>query len=272
MNKITNFLVKGLTNKALKKVKGIVIHYVANPGSKASGNRNYWENRGDGVAAHYIVDLDGTIMHTVPNNMMAYHVGSKTYTQDALNRLSAYPNDCTIGIELTHPGADGKPSQATYNATVKLTAELCKLYGLTEKDVWTHKEVVGWKICHKWFVENPAEWTKFKNLVGQEIKGTVPTTSKPVTVNKPVTSSKPVSKPVDVTPNGVLKFGMKGEAVKQLQVALTKAGFNCGTPDGDFGGKTLDALKRFQSVYCNPADGVYGPATKQKLDEILKKK
>jgi peptidoglycan hydrolase-like protein with peptidoglycan-binding domain len=64
---------------------------------------------------------------------------------------------------------------------------------------------------------------------------------------------------------------MSGAAVKQLQIALNAVHFNCGTPDGSFGPGTLDALKRFQSVYCNPVDGVYGPATKAALQKQLNK-
>jgi hypothetical protein len=38
---------------------------------------------------------------------MAYHVGAKNYTPEALGRLGHYPNNCTVGIELCHPKADG---------------------------------------------------------------------------------------------------------------------------------------------------------------------
>ena len=178
MKIIQNFLKKGLTNKPLKGVKGIVIHYVANPGSSAKANRNYWENLGSGIGAHYIVDLDGTVLHTVPENMMAYHVGSKTYTPEALKRLSSYPNDCTIGIEMTHPDASGKPTTATYKAAVELAASLCKKYKLTEKDLWLHKEVVGWKLCHKYYVEHPDAWKKFKADVANLLNGVKHTVQK----------------------------------------------------------------------------------------------
>jgi peptidoglycan hydrolase-like protein with peptidoglycan-binding domain len=62
---------------------------------------------------------------------------------------------------------------------------------------------------------------------------------------------------------------MTGNAVKQLQVALNAAHFSCGTPDGSYGPKTKDAVKRFQSVYCNPADGIYGSKTAAALNKVL---
>jgi hypothetical protein len=55
---------------------------------------------------------------------------------------------------------------------------LLKKFNLTEKNLWTHKEVVGWKDCHKWFVDNPKEWEKFKALVGTKLRGEEPMLSK----------------------------------------------------------------------------------------------
>ncbi|UYZ12128.1 N-acetylmuramoyl-L-alanine amidase [Brevibacillus sp. WF146] len=159
----------------LKPVKGVVIHWVANPGSTALNNRNFFERRKDGKSgygsAHYIVCLDGSIVQCLPETEMAYHVGSTTYTSAALTRLSRYPNDCTIGIECCHTDWDGRMTAETWRATVKLAAQLLKRYGLTENDLWLHKEVVGWKDCHRWFVNNPADWTRFKREVAEEMKG-----------------------------------------------------------------------------------------------------
>ena len=169
-------LEKGLTNKPLKKVKGVVIHWVANPNTSAMANRNYWEGRGDGVGAHYIIDLDGTVYQCVPDDMMAYQVGSpKGYTKEALARLSSYPNDCVIGIECTHIDDKGKMTDETYKSLVELSAHLLKKYKLTEKDLWLHSEIVGkeYKDCHRWFTTTkPEDWVKFKKEVGSLLKQT----------------------------------------------------------------------------------------------------
>jgi N-acetylmuramoyl-L-alanine amidase len=87
---------------------------------------------------------------------------------------------------------------------------------------------------------------------------------------KPAPKPAP-AKPKYVIPTQTLKYGMKGTAVKQLQIALNAAYFKCGTPDGSFGPATLDALKRFQSVYANPVDGMFGPKTRAALDRIVNK-
>ena len=64
-----------------------------------------------------------------------------------------------------------------------------------------------------------------------------------------------------------LKRGMKGADVKTLQAALIAYGFSCGAAgaDGDFGGGTETALKKFQTKYGLGADGIAGKGTWGKL-------
>ena len=69
----------------------------------------------------------------------------------------------------------------------------------------------------------------------------------------------------------LLKNGSRGGAVKQLQANLNKLGFNCGTADGIFGAKTEAAVKAFQKAYGLAVDGIAGPATLGKIEELLKK-
>ncbi|MHC1750790.1 MAG: N-acetylmuramoyl-L-alanine amidase family protein [Cellulosilyticaceae bacterium] len=150
----------------LKKVKGIVVHYVANPNTSAVANRNFFNNRRDGKSgygsAHYIIDLDGTIVRCIPENEMAYHVGAKQYKT---KRLGDYPNDCTIGIECTHVDWNGKMTTDTYGALLELCSALCNQYELdAQKDLYLHYDITG-KECHKWFLKNPREWQQFKALV-----------------------------------------------------------------------------------------------------------
>ncbi|MEH7032454.1 N-acetylmuramoyl-L-alanine amidase [Priestia megaterium] len=74
-------------------------------------------------------------------------------------------------------------------------------------------------------------------------------------------------------PNGILKQGDSGEAVKQLQRALNAVNFKVGSVDGIYGVQTKDAVRRFQLVYLPyDVDGIYGPQTKNKLAAVLKAK
>jgi N-acetylmuramoyl-L-alanine amidase len=157
----------------LKAVKGIVIHWVANPGSTAQATRNYFENLKDQVpipfkvftakfaSAHYIISQDGEIIRCVPDREVCYHVGSDDYTNEALRRLSSYPNNCTIGVELCHSAWDGKFTAETLESCRLLAASLLSAYGLGKEDIWRHYDITG-KVCPKYFVEHTDEWDAFK--------------------------------------------------------------------------------------------------------------
>jgi N-acetylmuramoyl-L-alanine amidase CwlA len=157
------------------KVKGVVLHWTANPLSSALANRNFFENRKLGKtkfgSAHYIVGLQGEIIQCLPEDEIGYHVGSHVYTAHAIDRLGTYPNNCTLGIECTHIDWNGKMNKSTFDTTVELAVHLLKKYNLTENDLWLHKTVVGWKDCHKFFVDNNNEWQKFKTIVGEKLNG-----------------------------------------------------------------------------------------------------
>lgn len=67
--------------------------------------------------------------------------------------------------------------------------------------------------------------------------------------------------PVAAGYQGVLKKGMKGETVRELQDILTSLGFLQGESDGLFGEKTRDAVTAFQRAHNLHVDGVVGAAT-----------
>lgn len=58
-----------------------------------------------------------------------------------------------------------------------------------------------------------------------------------------------------------LRRNCKGVDVKILQSRLNELKFNCGTVDGEFGSKTLAAVKKFQAAKKLEADGIVGPDT-----------
>lgn len=71
----------------------------------------------------------------------------------------------------------------------------------------------------------------------------------------------------------LLKNGMEGPDVKQLQSALIRLGYDCGRwgADGDFGDATEQALKAFQRDSRLAADGICGPKTCAALEKALAK-
>ena len=249
--------------KKLNKLKGVVIHWYANPKSTAEANRNFFERRKDGKSgygsAHWLLD-DGYEILSVPEDEMAYHVGSNTYTKSALRNLGTYPNNCTIGIELSHPDSTGRPTDTVWRKAVNLAARILKENGLNETNLWTHHQVVGWKDCHRWFTNNGAEWVKFVADVAKVLHG------KAVIIQTPKPMPKEEIELVDL-----LSQGDKGTPVKQLQTDLNKLGYKLEV-DGIFGNATDKALEDFQRKQGLPVDGVFGPNTRASLEKAISTK
>lgn len=141
--------------KPLTEVKDLAIHYVANPGTTARQNRNYFNNPGVEVSAHFLIGLEGEIIQCVP-----------------LGEISSATNDRnidTISIEVCHPKEDGKFNDKTYASLVKLSAWLCQQLGLDETHLIRHYDVTG-KACPLYYVEHPDAWEAYKRDVAAAIK------------------------------------------------------------------------------------------------------
>ena len=154
---------------ALKYVAGIVIHWIGNPNTTAIANRNYFETLKSQneknpsaryASAHFICGLGGEIIQCVPDYEMAYHVGAKVYTELALKKLSSYPNNCTIGIELCHPDWTGQFNAETIESAHELIDYLFGIYDLTADNIYRHFDITE-KECPLYFVKNPAAWAEF---------------------------------------------------------------------------------------------------------------
>lgn len=157
----------------LKSVQGIVIHYVGNAGSTATGNRNYFIENTRGASAHDIVDLNGNIYHIIPYDEAAYHVGASKYVGcgEWFARHFDNPNNCLIGIEMCHPDESAKPTPETRQAAIDLCVDLCKQYNLNPLvDIYLHNDITG-KWCHKYYCDCPDEWWKFRQNVQNKING-----------------------------------------------------------------------------------------------------
>lgn len=68
----------------------------------------------------------------------------------------------------------------------------------------------------------------------------------------------------------VLKKGMTGEDVRELQQKLAKLGYDTGGTDGDYGTKTFIAVAKLQEANkISPVDGEAGPVTMALIDSLL---
>ncbi|MBE9159170.1 peptidoglycan-binding protein [Nodosilinea sp. LEGE 06152] len=97
-----------------------------------------------------------------------------------------------------------------------------------------------------------------------------PPTSTP-SANTPPASTPPASTP-PTTNNGnapalpVLRPGMEGDVVRQLQQRLRAKGFYNGAIDGIFGSQTEASVRRAQAANNLTVDGIVGPATWRALN------
>ena len=133
----------------LRKISGVVVHYVGNPGSSAANNRSFFANLAltheTYASAHFVVGLQ-----------IAY--------------CSNTANDYTVSIEVCHPDDTGKFDDATMESLEALVAWLCETFSLDpDADVIRHYDVTG-KICPKYYVENEDAWLAFREDVSARIE------------------------------------------------------------------------------------------------------
>lgn len=159
---IQDFIVENPYSRSgipLEQVNGIVVHYVANAGSTAEENRNYFENLKDihltKASSHFIIGLDGEIIQCIPLDEISYASNER--------------NSDTISIECCHRKENGKFTKKTYRSLVKLTAWLCATYGLSSSDVIRHYDVTG-KLCPLYFVRHEDAWEEFLSDIQKKLE------------------------------------------------------------------------------------------------------
>lgn len=143
------------TGQPLEEVVNIAVHYVANPGSSAIANRNYFEGPDSDTSSHFIVGLQGEILAVIP-------LDEKSCATNERNRD-------TISVEVCHPDATGEFSLETYESLIRLLAYLCDRFDLTGEDLIRHYDVTG-KMCPRFYVENPDAWEQMKMDVDLALK------------------------------------------------------------------------------------------------------
>lgn len=145
----------GRRGELLEGVTDIVIHYVGNPGTTAAQNRSYYAQPETQVSSHFLVGLEGEVILCVP-------LSEKSSASNERNRD-------TISVEVCHPDADGKFTDASYDRLVELTAWLCETYDLDTDHVIRHYDVTG-KACPLYFVEHEDAWEQFKQDVAAQMR------------------------------------------------------------------------------------------------------
>lgn len=142
-------------------VQYIVMHYTANNGDTARNNCDYYHRVGGlQASAHYFVDEHGA-MQSVREGDTAWHCGARAYWHPECR------NSNSIGIEMcSRKRADGSYyilPETVANAAA-LARDIMQRYGIDTDHVLRHYDVTG-KRCPMPWVDDPAQWTAFKDML-----------------------------------------------------------------------------------------------------------
>lgn len=129
----------------------LIIHYTATDGASSAIS---WfmdtRNNPDHIAAHIVLDLDGTITQLIPFNRRANHAGTSTW--DGVDSM----NNHAIGIELVNPGFVAKQADGTFTRS---TDDGTKVYpaGSADKFLKIDHKHKFWPGSHYWSIYPDAQ-------------------------------------------------------------------------------------------------------------------
>ncbi len=137
--------------------KYIVLHDTEGDG-EAAGVVDYWDGSGAGVASHFVINIDGSIVQCVPLDKIAHHAGFGDaghneqfgITEDGRDDMvGTVPigdwapdygmNAWSIGIEMVHVGGSGDYPQEQLQALDNLIAYIDAYYG-AQSQIIDHKD------------------------------------------------------------------------------------------------------------------------------------
>lgn len=184
-------------------------------------------------------------------------------------------NSGWVQFEMCEDGlTDATYFNQAYKEACEITAYICKMYNIDPHGTVTVNGVkVPTILCHQdsyklgmgsnhvdvynWFNKHGKTMDNVRNDVAALLEGTG---AGSVVTTKPSAGG---------SGHSVLRKGSTGDEVKELQQKLTTLGYSLGSIDGDFGNKTLAAVKKFQSDYSLEVDGVVGNQTWNALDKAI---
>lgn len=223
--------------------KGIMVHSTATPGVMAADWYSRWNKSGLEVAVHAFVD-DTVVCQHLPWNRRAWHCG-------------ASGNNTHISFEMCEPKdwtTNKTYFKKCYLNAVELCAYLCQKYNLKTTAIVSHKEGYSKGIASNH--GDPEHWWKYFGYTMAKFRADVATKMAGGTVTVTITTQR-----------STVKKGSTGSDVTYLQQRLNKMktylnlSYATLTVDGDFGAKTLAAVKLFQKARNLTVDGIVGTNT-----------
>lgn len=170
--------------------KGIVIHNTYNNAS-AINEISYMIGNNNAVSFHYAVD-DTRAVQGIPLNRNAWHCGNR---QGNLNM---------IGIEIARSTSDLKTYLQAQENGAKLCAILCKQFGWTTKDIYTHQNYSGKYCPHRMLDLKHWQDGTFKKLVQKYINNDTNVEQGGADTDMDKIGDRAVAI-ISLTPNGAIK-------------------------------------------------------------------
>ena len=237
------FMTKNRCYRANKRRKptGIQVHSVGCKGTNRDRWRR-WNTSSIEKCANAIIDTNG-IMQTLDWDVRPWLSGKGK---------NGNANDTYVGFEICEPATKNDTAYAAeylYNCVVYLCTELCKEYGIAPENIKCHSELhsMGMASNHSdvthWWGKKGTAWEHYTMY----------------TLRDDV--AKNLGKKIPYDTNVTLKNGNAGTNVYKLQELLNALGYDCGSPDGLFGKKTLEAVKSLQKDHHLFVDGIVGKQT-----------
>ena len=237
---------------------------------------NHWNKYDADKCVHAFIGrvADGSlkIYQTLPWDYRCWGVGS--------GKNGSY-NSTHIQFEICEDGLkDEAYYKEAFDLAIRLSAFLCKEYGIKTENVVGHYE--AWAAGYGSNHGDPKNWQKkfggsmdaFRASVAALTSGN--NSPAEVTISKAEQGTAETQKPAQeaqktaqeesvVYDMKTLRNGSRGTQVMVLQYMLNAKGYSAGKDDGIFGAKTLAAVKAFQKAYGLTVDGIVGKNTWSKL-------
>lgn len=145
-------------------ISAIILHDTG--ASTAESTLTWFQNPQAKVSSHYLVDLDGTVYHLVPDDQKAWHAGrSALHGEEDVNEYS-------LGIEMVDADDHTAYPMAQVSAVVELCTSLCRTYAIPLNRVVGH-EAVALPLGRKGDPGPDWPWYAFLVRVGTQLAGVV---------------------------------------------------------------------------------------------------
>jgi N-acetylmuramoyl-L-alanine amidase len=233
------------STRGLSRITHIVVHHSATTGGSHIGfARTHVERLGwPGIGYHFVILKNGEIHQTNLFGTLSYHTGGHNAT--------------SIGICMVGDFTKEEPTRAQRRAIKKLIKHIrentLKNNNIPINNIRGHNEMP------RQATACPAiRMGAFRNNLRTFIADESLAGANPRTPDDP----------------NLLRVGSMGEAVVKLQKFLMDEGHDLPSfgADGSFGQETEDAVKEFQKDHGLSSDGIVGPITLKKIEDVKRKK